>query len=595
MLGKNLVLACIASGLSAVSYAADNAKVAWLEISGAPSERPHELAWLVGSADHPTLREVIEGIDEIAHDGDCRGVVIRLKDAELSASQVEEIGAAIKRVREAGKKVHVFAEGYAATDLMLGSYADEIIAQRGGEVTLPGIYMEEMFLADTLAWAGVKADFVQVGDYKGASEMFARSGPSKEWDSNISQLLDSMYQHMREPIKQGRKLDDAKLDAAMNEAWMADAADAKRVGLIDAEADLPALSDHLKAAYNGEVEFDKRELGDAGTMTPDASNPFAMMAALSKQPKNKPTGPTIAVLHIDGEIIDGESKSGFSGGGSVGSRTIRNALEDILAESNIKGMIVRIDSPGGSAIASEVIWQGVRRVAAAKPVWVSVGGMAASGGYYIAVAGDKIYVNPSSIVGSIGVVGGKMSLKGLFDKFNVHVVGRGRGPRAGMFSSTSPWSVEDANLVRQKMTATYDQFTKRVTAGRSGIDLKTTAEGRLFTGDKAIAMKMADKIGGLDDAINDMAESLKIDEYDVMDYPGPRALGEVIQDTLGGLMAAPQIKSPAPTPVGAQVRDVVREVVGERAWKQLAPQVRAFMLMRDEPVLLTSPHAIIWK
>src|SRR5262249_9135007 len=161
------------------------------------------------------------------------GVVIRLKDSELTPTQVQEIGAAMQTVRKAGKKVHVFAEGYETADLMLGSYADEVLAQQGGEVSFPGVYMEEMYLADTPGWIGLKADFVQVGDYKGASEPLARTGPSKEWDQNINQLLDSIYANIRKPIMKGRKLTDAKLDAAMETAWMSDAGEAVKAGLID--------------------------------------------------------------------------------------------------------------------------------------------------------------------------------------------------------------------------------------------------------------------------------------------------------------------------------------------------------------------------
>src|SRR5690606_7120002 len=132
----------------------------------------------------------------------------------------------------------------------------------------------------------------------------------------------------------------------------------------------------------------------------------------------------------------------------------------------IKGVIIRINSPGGSATASEVIWRGVQRVAAKKPVWVSVGSMAASGGYYIAVAGDKIYVTPSGIVGSIGVVGGKISMGGLYDLLHVNVVERARGPRADLFSSSQPWTDQQRAFVRDKMAETYDLFTRRVAQGR---------------------------------------------------------------------------------------------------------------------------------
>jgi len=590
MLAKTLtaLVGMAASGMIAL---AGDVKVGWLEIGGELHERPSELAWLMGSEENPTLRQVVDTIEEAGGSDKLSGLVIRLKDAQLTPTQVQEIGKAIRHARDAGKKVHVFGEGFDTSDFLLGSYADEVICQSGGAVSLPGMYMEEMFLADTLAWAGLKADFVQVGDYKGASEQMARNGPSKQWNQNIDQLLDSLYANVRTELKQGRRLDDAKLDAAMEALWMADAADAVKAGLIDKEVDMPLIVKHLANAYKGEIKIERESAGEAGELSADMANPFAMMGALSKSPSNKTKGPTIAVLHIDGAIVDGDSVGGFGGGGEVGSRTIRNALEDILADGNIKGMIVRIDSPGGSATASEVIWQGVRRVAAAKPVWTSVGGMAASGGYYIAVAGDKVYVNPSSIVGSIGVVGGKVSLQGLYEKFHVNVVGRGRGPKAAMFGSNTTWSAEDAASVRQKMTSTYGLFTKRVAAGRKGIDLDKTAEGRLFTGDKAIDLHMADVIGGLDDALNDMADKLNLDTFAVMDYPAPRPIGEVLQDMLKGLGGLPGLHAP----ISGEVFNAVKEVVGERVWRQLESPMKAMMQMREGKVMLVSPRVLIFK
>lgn len=592
------VLASIAAVLTACmpisAFAGDDATIGLLEIEGAPLEQPGPLDWLMGRSKSRTLDDYVNAIRGTANNDEIKGLVIRLKDAELSASHVDELGAAIKHLRNSGKKVHVFGESLGPTDLMLGAYADELIAQQGGPISFPGLYMEEMFLADTLGWLGLKADMVQVGDYKGASEAMARNSPSPQWEQNISQLLDSMYANMRGAIKVGRRMDDAKLDKAMREAWMTDAEEAVKLGLIDRQIDLVKLSDHLKTQYGGEVTWDDEIMGsDKPGMQMDMSNPFALMSKLMKQPDHSPKGPTIAVLHINGVIVDGDSSEGglFGGGSSVGSRTIRNAIESIMEHDDIKGVVVRIESPGGSATASEVMWQGLRRLASKKPVWASVGGMAASGGYYVAVGTDKIYVNNSSIVGSIGVVGGKISMAGLYEKVKVKVVPRGRGPMAAMFRSTTDWSADELAAVRKKMTQTYDLFTQRVTAGRKGIDLSTTAEGRLFTGDKSIALKMADKVGGLDTAIKDMAVSVNLTDYDVMHYPGPKSIGEFIEDMFGRMSHSTMSKSSSlPDAVG-----VVREIVGPKAWPAIEQSLTGYLQLRNEPVLLMGPSTLIFK
>jgi protease IV len=587
-------IALLAGLALSASCAFADVKVAWLEIGGAPAERPSELAWLFGNEDEPSLRELVDAIEGEAEAADTKALVIRLKDASLGVTQVQELGKAIRHVRDSGKKVFVFAEALDTSDFLLASYADHVTCQAGGDVSLHGIYMEEMFLGDALAWAGLKANYVQIGDYKGASEQMARGTPSKEWDENINQLLDGLYARTRSTLMEGRKLDAAALDAAMEHLWMSDSGEALKHGVIDAEVDLPAYVDFLAKQLGDKVTIEEIAAGSPGELSGDLKNPLAMLSVLGKSPVHEPKGSAIAVVHIDGAIVDGDSTASMSGGGEVGSRTIRNALEDVLAESKIKGVVVRIDSPGGSATASEIIWQGIRRVAASKPVWVSVGDMAASGGYYCAVAGDRIYVNPSSIVGSIGVVGGKIAMKGLYDKVHVNVVGRSRGPHADLFSSATEWNDEQVNLVRGQMTRTYELFTKRVVAGRPGIELARTAEGRLFTGEKAIELKMADAVGGLDDALSDLGESLKLKEYEVVDYPQPRSLKEVASDLLhsagGGILGA------APLAMGsAAIDSTVKQVVGDRAFQQLRSPMRALMQMRDGKVLLTSPKVLIFR
>jgi protease-4 len=586
------------------------AGVGLIELEETPLERPSAMSVLFKNAGGTTLRGLIEKVRGVEKDPSIDALVIRLRGAGLGVTQVEELGQAIGRLRASGKKVYLFSEYYSTPELLLGSYTDDVIIQDGGPVSFPGLYMQEMYLADTLAWAGVKADMIQVGDYKGANETMVNAAPSKAWDENISGLLDSMYAHVRDRMKEGRKLNDQQLDEAMRQAWMASETTAKNVGLVDTIVDLPGLGEHLEGklgaplAWTNILKIDEEDRGL------NVSSPMALFAQLAHPAERETIRDTIAVVHVDGPIVDGESTSGgFSGENQVGSWTLRRTLGEIEEDDNVKGVIVRINSPGGSAIASEIIWQGVRRVAAKKPVWVSVGSMAASGGYYILSAGDKVYVNPSSIVGSIGVVGGKMALAGLYDKLKLHVVSRARGPEggtAGLLASPEPWTEEQRALVRSKMKETYDLFTKRVSQGRPGIDLSKTAEGRLFTGERAVQLKMADKVGGLETAIDDLAEHLNLTggDYDVFDYPAPKGLGDVIGEMLGSMAQAPDVRSGAAAalqggPGSSPARDmwlsVVREVVGEEAWPSVRDQIGALMQLRKEPVILASPHAVIVK
>jgi protease-4 len=283
----------------------------------------------------------------------------------------------------------------------------------------------------------------------------------------------------------------------------------------------------------------------------------------------------------------------MGGEGTVGSRTIRRMIEDLIEEDLIKGVVVRINSPGGSATASEVIYQGLKKLSGHKPVWVSVGSMAASGGYYSAVGGQKIYVNPSSIVGSIGVVGGRISMDGLYKMLKVNVVDRSRGPRAEMFRSTSPWTAEEIATIKSKMTETYEQFTDRVAAGRPGIDLSKAAEGRLFTGDRAIELKMADKIGGLDEAIRDLAIEVGVEDPDVMHFPGPKSIPEMIEEAFGEFASMPSVGGGVASPLKG-IDAAGRELFGE-SWTQVRQGMRATLQLRKEPVLLMTPSVLMVK
>lgn len=587
---NRLALPVVAGLLAPLASACGPVGLAWLELTGTPTEQPSPFAWL-GLDDGATLRALVESIDEVAYHDDVPGLVVRIKDAAINMSQIQELGQAMDRVREAGKKVHIFAENYGTGELLLGAYADEVLIQSGGAVSLPGMHMEEMFLRDTMEWVGLRPDFVQIGDYKGASEAYMNTKPSQPWEENISGLLDGLYANMRAMLMDGRDFSEAQLDHAMEKAWWATDQQAIELGLIDGAIDLPMLYDHLGEVYGGEIEVAIDLNESQSEFSFDTSNPFAIFSMLSKEPTHKAKRPTIAVLHIDGAIIDGDSTpGGFLGGAQVGSRTIRNAIEDILEQDMIKGVVVRIDSPGGSAIASEVIWQGLQRLQEDKPVWVSVGSMAASGGYYIAVGGSKIYANPSSIVGSIGVVGGKIAMGGLYEKLHLNVIERSRGPMAGLESSMTPWSDAQRALIRDRMTETYDQFVGHVRDGRPGIDISKTAEGRLFVGSTAIDLKMVDAIGGLDDAIYELASEQGLDDFEIMDFPGPKSFSEMIEEMFGGFVKAPNVAMGQAQLAG--VAATLREVLGPQRFEMVRDAINAGMQLRTEPVLLTMPRVI---
>jgi protease-4 len=567
------------------SSRSDRAEVGVITISGTPSERPGPFDWLSGDGS-PTLRSLVLGIQAAAEDDDLRAIVIKLDDAAMGASHVEELRSAFEIAQDAGKKIYVVADSYSTTGLMLAAAADESIVHYGSPVSLPGLYMEQYYLNDMFKWIGAEASFEQVGQYKGADETYTRTEPSAPWEENISQLLDSMYGNIRTALMDGNGMSSEELDSAMERAFYTSAETSIELGLLDRTANLGRLEDMLEEDLGDPIRWNTGLIESTSGMKIDPSNPFAMLSMLSADPSNNPTKPTIAVVHIDGVIMDGDSsEGGLFGSASVGSRTIRGILKELEDDDDVKGVVIRINSPGGSATASEVIWRAAREVADEKPVYVSVGSMAASGGYYIAVAGDKIFVNPSSVVGSIGVVGGKVATAGVFEKLHINVVGRGRGPRAALFGSSQPWDEAQSASVREMMTETYDLFTSRVSAGRDGINLDETAEGRLFTGNKSLDLKMADEVGSLIDTIEDLADELDLAKYDVLDYPGPMSLEDLIEQFSGGMVASPI----------DGLAQVVQQIVGPQAWPVVKQRIDATIMLQGQPVMLLDTAVLVIK
>jgi protease IV len=239
----------------------------------------------------------------------------------------------------------------------------------------------------------------------------------------------------------------------------------------------------------------------------------------------------VALVYVDGMVVEGEGSDGVLGGSLASDGAIRKAMRMALRDPSIKAVVIRIDSPGGSALASEAAWQAIRRVARVKPVVVSVGNMAASGGYYIACAGERIFADPSAIVGSIGVVGGKLALGGLYQKLGITTETFSRGANAGIFSSAEPFTADQRLMMKNMMKQTYDQFVDRILTTRKGriAEIDKVARGRVFVGEKAVELGLVDEIGGIEKAISYAADRGALGkEYEVRILPGPKTLADII-------------------------------------------------------------------
>ena len=505
------------------------AKIALFDLKEPVTEKPAQFV-LFGEQDRVTHLSLLRRLREAAADKELAGVLITVIGGELKLAQAQELRDTLDVVKAAGKKVFIYADTYSTATYILATGATEICLMPGGEIELPGVAVETMFAKGLLDKVGLHADMIQIGEYKGANESLTRTTASDELKGELNRLVDSLYWQIVRDVAARRNISQKSVQALVDQA-MIPAASAKEAKLVDTLVDIDGLRDLMASRVGKKVDLiadyahDKRD-------DVDFSNPFAILQILGKKQKVS-SEPAIAVVYVDGMIVSGDGTDSLFGDSVAADGAIRKAMRIAQRDPSVKAVVLRIDSPGGSALASEAAWQAVRRVAAMKPVVVSVGGMAASGGYYIAAAGERIFADPAAIVGSIGVVGGKIAMEGLYEKIGVKAEVFSRGANAGMFSSAQPFTESQRVMVRGLMTQTYDQFVERVMTTRSKKikDIDKVARGRIFTAESAVELGLVDELGGMQKAIEYAAIKAGLEPagYDLRVLPAPKTLGDLIQ------------------------------------------------------------------
>lgn len=564
-------------------------KVAYFDLKDPILESPPEFSWFTDSQG-VMLHTLLERLQQAKEDKDVRAILINLTEPQLNLSQAQEVRDALADVRKGGKRIFVYADGYDTVSYTLASGASDICLLAGGEVMIPGVGLEAQFLKGLFDKIGVKADFVQIGQYKGAEEPYTRAEPSDELRGELNKLSDALYNQIVTGISTSRKLTQEQVKQLIDET-MIRGEDAKQRGLIDHLTDQDGLRELIAKEIGGKIDLLK-DYGAEPKAEVDTTNIFSLFAAMAKKP-DVSEKPAIALIPAQGVIVDGQGEGSlFGGDGGVGSEKMRHTIRVALRDPKVKAVVIRIDSPGGSALASEVMWQSVRRLAKEKPVVISIGGMAASGGYYLASAGDTIFADPSAIVGSIGVVGGKFVLKDLFAKVGITSEAFMRGQNAGLFSSTEPWTDAQRKLITKWMQNTYDQFTQRIMTTREGKikDIDKVARGRIFLAEEAHKLGMVDEIGGLKAALTFAAGkvNLKAGDYDIRVLPQPKSLGEILMGN----------DTEAATPLQPKItisHESILHTLPPAMRKAVMQQLQMVQLMQHRPVVLSMPFVLTVK
>ena len=482
------------------------------------------------------LLTLVDRLRELAKDDKLTGIVLRVESPGISLPDVVELRAAMHEVRAAGKRLYCHAEAASNATYLVLAACDKIALAPLGEIMIPGPAAMPIHIKPLLDKLGIQADFLHVGAYKGAAEPLTREAPSKEMEETLGAILDQRYQSMIEMIATDRKLEPQGVKALIDTAmFTADQASAAR--LVDEVAPFETFRDETKAPWI------KLEL------VPEHKDKLASMLKLARfigaMPPERPVGAHVAVVFALGNIIDGTGEGLLGARQEIASHTLVPALHALTVDDAVKAVVLRIDSGGGSAQASELIWHAISELSAKKPVIVSMSDVAASGGYYIASGATKIFALPDTLTGSIGVVGGKIAPAGALAKIGVNTFPMGRGKHATMFASLAPWTDDQKSLIQAMMDATYKTFLTRVAEGRhkKPEDIQPIAQGRVWTGAKAKELGLIDELGGLDAALAEARKRVGVDaRTDLEIYPPSPTLRDVLT-SFGGVQAPLELRA----------------------------------------------------
>lgn len=487
------------------------------------------------------------------------GVLIRCDDLQASWARLQGLRRSLERLRAAGKSVWVHLERAGVREYYLASVAEHVSLTPAAVLDITGLSSEAIFLFDALRKVGVEADVVQMGRYKSAGEMFTRRDMSPAHREMIESLVDDLFAQLVDAVAAGRRLEPSAARDLLGRGPFVPS-EARDAGLVDT------------VAYADEIE--QRLVQRCGGTPTIAREPYtARRSREIRLDALRRARSSFALLHIGGTVKPGDSVPGPAGVRATGAATIAAALEQVRSRTDVRALVVRITSPGGSVLGSDLIWREVMRTRAIKPVVVSCGDVAASGGYYVALAGTPLLAEAGTITGSIGVIAGKANLRGLYDWLGVNKELITRGRNAALYSDYEPLDDEGRARIHAQADAFYRDFLVKVAAARGLSDDATAAvaEGRVWTGRQALERGLVDELGGLEEAFAaaKRAAGIALDEPVTIErFPKPRRLWKVSVD----LNLPHQGVLAELLPIFPSLRFLLRE----RVWAMLPFQLRFF-------------------
>ena len=524
-----------------------------------------------GGSDALTVRAYVELIRKAKGDARIKGILLRPGGLNSPFwAKVQELREALVDFKRSGKYVYAWLEYGGDREYYLASVADKVYLLPSASLDLTGVASYEVFLRGTFDWIGTYPDFLHVGDYKTAINTYLEKTFTPAHREMSESLNRSQYEQLVRGIADGRHKKEAEVKALIDEGPF-EPVDALRSGLID------------DVAYEDELDDLNHELDEKGYI--DAED----YAKVSWAATGTARASKVAVINAAGVIASGSSGFDPVNGPVIGSDSIVEYIREARADASIKAIVLRVDSPGGSSSASDVIWRelSISRDSR-RPVIVSMSDLAASGGYYIALGGDAIVAQPGTLTGSIGVYTGKFVISGTLDKLGANMEATSSGKHAQIYSPDRRFSKDERAKIEESMQNVYDQFIERTATARHMAPEKVDeiAQGRVWTGEQAKALGLVDELGGLYTAIDMAKQRARIpadEEVDLVVYPPHRSFYEVLADQLGSPVA--RMQSPP--------SDALLQLLGPRERKAVAALVAPSRLFRSGQVLAHMPYVFV--
>ncbi|MEL1246580.1 signal peptide peptidase SppA [Flavobacterium helocola] len=456
-------------------------------------------------AHHDGVTDILNAIEAAKTDDKIKGISILNNQSQLGLAQSKAVRDKLEEFKKSGKFVYAYANYYTQGEYYLNSVADQVYLNPMGEVDFKGLSSEIIYMKDLQEKSGVKMEVIRHGKYKSAVEPFLAQEMSPENREQMTVLLNSVWNTIVADISKSRKLSVAQLNAIANTLG----ARTPELALANKLVDKVAYEDEYHDMIRAKLKVDKKEKYDIVSITDYAKKASSTVEDYSKND-------IIAVIYAQGEIAGGEGDVNVIGEGSI-----KRSLQEARGDKDVKAIVLRVNSPGGSALTSELIWREIEITKKVKPVVVSMGNYAASGGYYIAANADRIFAEPNTITGSIGVFGMLPNMNQLGKNIGINAEQVKTHENASGYSVFEPIDENFKGFVLESIEKTYATFLKRVADGRKMTteQVDAIAQGRVWTGVDAHKLGLVDEIGGLDAAIKYAAKLGKTSSYRTENYP----------------------------------------------------------------------------